>query len=192
MARAWYILHTLSGREKYIKNRIEKEVKQKKWDDIVLQVKPLIKEEIVEEEGKEKKRVRNLFPGYILIEMDVPDKEKEPRKWEKWKEVYTSILRINGVKGFLGMDKEIGTVRPLGPDDVKGLLSSIGEIEDISMSMVIDVGEGDKVRVKSGPFRGFVGTVTEIFPDKKKIKLLIDIFGRNTPVEIDISEIERV
>lgn len=166
----WYVVHTYSGHENKVKATIEKAVKTRGMEDYILDV-VVPTEEIVEtKNGKKKTRQRKIFPGYVLVKMTITD--------ESW---YV-VRNTKGVTGFVGPGSK---PVPLSEEEVKamGVEKTVTEI---------DVEVGESITVKSGPFEGFMGTVQEINTEKELVKVLISMFGRETPVELEFDQIEKI
>ena len=161
MSIEWYAVHTLVGQEEKAKANLEKRIKAFGLQDKIFQVL-IPTEEVVElREGGKKEVVRKkLFPGYLFIQMDLGDEEEPNEAWEV-------VRGTPGITGFVGAGMR---PVPLSPDEVA-------------------FREGDQVRVVSGPFADFTGTVTEINPERGKVKVMVTIFGRETPVELDFSQV---
>ncbi len=166
----WYVVHTYSGHENKVKATIEKTVKTRGMEEYILDV-VVPTEEIVEtKNGKKKTRQRKIFPGYVLVKMTITD--------ESW---YV-VRNTKGVTGFVGPGSK---PVPLSEEEVK----TMGVEKPV---LEIDVEIGESVNVKNGPFEGFIGTVQEINLEKESVKVLISMFGRETPVELEFDQIERI
>ncbi len=177
----WYALRIISGHEKKVKQYLEKEIKEEKLEEKIKNV--ILPEEKVFEvkSGKKKVRMKNFLPGYILIEAVLDD---EVRAFIK---KAPSILNLVGTKR--GKEQKLEPI-PLRPDEVKRLkmlLSEENQTEKIDLRLNI----GDPVKVVSGPFNNFSGNVLEIYPEKMKVKVMVSIFGRKTPIELEFSQIEK-
>jgi transcriptional antiterminator NusG len=187
MAKNWYVLHTYSGYENKVEKGIQNLVDNENLNDYIYQVK-VPSEEIAEvREGKKRVSKKKYFPGYILIEMNIPD---EPEY--EWKRLLSVITKIPGVTGFVGSGRNRKPV-PLSSDDVKNILQRMGEIKGekpITPRFMFAVGES--VKVVDGPFKTFTGTVEDINNEKGKIKVRVEIFGRSTPVELDFLQVEKI
>jgi len=176
MAKQWYVIHTQTGWEDKVKASLEKRVKQNSKEDMISQI--LIPTEKVSEirEGKKKISQRKFFPGYILLEMDLND------------DTWYLVKNTPGVSGFIGPRAR---PVPLKEDEIKGILKHTEEAQEKPMPKTIfEKGEG--VRVVDGPFVNFNGTVDDINPLKGKLKVIISIFGRATPVELEYWQVEKV
>jgi transcriptional antiterminator NusG len=187
MAKNWYVLHTYSGYENKVEKSIKNLVENKGLGEYVYQVK-VPSEEVAEvRNGKKRVSKKKYFPGYILLEMSIPE---EPEY--EWKKILTVITKIPGVTGFVGSGRNKKPV-PLSSNDVKNVLQRIGEIKGekiVSPRIMYDIGES--VKVVDGPFKSFTGTVEDINNEKGKVKVRVEIFGRSTPVELDFLQIEKI
>ena len=187
MAKNWYVLHTYSGYE----NKVEKALKILKerddFNEVIYQVK--VPSENVAEMRDGKKRVtrKKYFPGYILIEMNIPENPDY-----QWKRILSEIRKIPGVTGFVGSGRNKPPV-PLSSEEVKEILQRMGEIKGEKLaSPRFLYAIGETVRVIDGPFKSFTGTVEDINNEKQKIRVRVEIFGRSTPVELDFVEVEKL
>lgn len=196
MSRAWYVLHTISGLENSVVDKIKKEMERN--DDlrkVIVSIK--IPTENVEVKGKNDKKItkkQRIFPGYVLMELDLPSDEN------KLESFLRTIKNIHGVIGFLGAKAESGGVRsfkvppkPLSIEEVRAIFERTGEFKsrvlaDLSSSFEV----GDQVKVIDGPFKGLIGTVVEVYPDKYKLKINVSIFNRETPLNINFDQVERI
>lgn len=179
----WYVLRAVSGQEKKIKTYLENEIARQKLEDYIPQI--LIPSEKVYEVRNGKKRVRDkaFYPGYIMIEADI-----------KYGEVNHLITSIPGVIGFLSWHegKTVKVPIPLRMSEVNRILGKVDEAAQTeSAAAIISFIKGETVRVIDGPFSNFDGTVEEINDEKKKITVMVKIFGRNTPVELNYTQVEK-
>ena len=198
----WYVVRAVSGQEKKAKQYLETEIARHKFEEWVPQI--LIPAEKVFEmrNGKKRVRERSFFPGYILIEADLTHGELEH-----------TILSIPGVIGFL--DHEQSTVKetvatdrngkrkttkvtekkrvplPLRPAEVNRILGKLDESEAEDASLAVPFVLGERVKVMDGPFKTFSGTVREIFDERKRLNVVVSIFGRETPVELNYTQVEK-
>ena len=171
--KKWYVVHTYSGYEDRVKANLEKRVDLMGMKDKIFRV--LIPTENVIEVKNRKKRItkKKVFPGYIIVEMILTD--------ESW----NLVRNTPGVTRFVGPG---GKPEPLNDAEVERILRQIsGE----GPSAKIDLQKGDSVKIIAGPFSDQIGTVQEIDPDREKVKVLITFFGRETPVEVTFSDIEK-
>ena len=172
--KKWYVVRTYSGHENKVKAYLESEVNRAGLQEKIVNV--LVPSEKVFEvkDGKKKSKTKNFFPGYILVEAVLDEKTK-----------YV-ILNTPSVMSFVGSkEKPV----PLQPDEVRRLIGKIeqkGDVEQIEVPFHI----GEPVKVTSGPFNNFSGFVQEVNEEKLKLKVMVSIFGRKTPVELDFSQVE--
>jgi transcriptional antiterminator NusG len=186
MAAGWYVLHTYSGYE----NKIEKTIRMMMSNgelekEIVRDVK-VPQEEVVEvKDGKKRTQTRKFLPGYILVEMDLPDMG--------WKLTCSKIKRIQGVSNFLGASSAERKPNPLSGDDARGILQKTGEIKgERPVRARQTFAPGEQVKIIDGPFESFTGVIDEVNQEKNKLKVMVGIFGRNTPVEVDLLQVEKL
>ncbi len=165
----WYVLHTYSGYENAVKTSIEKFVTNRNMEDMILQIEiPLEHVTEVTENGTMKEVDRKVFPGYVLIKMILTD------------DTWHLIRNIRGVTGFVGSaNKPI----PLTEEEVAALRMEPNEI-------IVNYNVGDQVRITDGPLESFMGTVESIEPEKNKVCVVVSMFGRETPVELELDQVE--
>ena len=184
MSIEWYAIHTYVGHEEKVKQNILNRAKSLGIVDHIYQV-VVPTEETVEHAGGGKREIvdRKIFPGYIFVQMDLGDNPDEPN--ESWEVVrYTP-----GVTGFVGTATH---AVPLTRDEEGRMLASLGitgskETPKVKISFTL----GDMVQVTAGPFADFTGVVSEVNPERGKVKVLVSIFGRETPVELDFAQVLR-
>ena len=171
--KSWYVIHTYSGYEKKVKDNFERKVKSMGLENVITRILVPEEDEIDIKGGQKRTVRRKIFPGYVFVEMDVND-----RSW------YV-VRNTPGVTGFVGSaTKPV----PLDPDEVKRILRSQGIEKEVKPQITVEIGE--QVRITSGPFENFYATITEVNSEKGTLKGLIDMFGRETTVEVDYSQIE--
>jgi transcriptional antiterminator NusG len=135
-------------------------------------------------DGKKRTQTRKFFPGYILVEMDLPD--------SSWKETCSTIKKLQGVNGFVGTLGD-RTPQPLTTDEAKGILMRSGDMKgEKPVRIRQSFSPGEQVKIIDGPFETFTGTIEEVNHEKNKLKVMVGIFGRNTPVEVDLMQVEKV
>lgn len=176
MEKRWYVVRTYSGHEAKVKNYLEAEVARAGLQEKISNV--LIPAEKVFEikEGKKKARVKNFFPGYVLVEA-VLDKDAKHL-----------ILEVPSVMGFVP-DKN--NPAPLQPDEVRRLIGKMEQQKGDTQEVVdVPFHVGDAVKVVDGPFNNFNGFIQEVNTERLKVKVMVSIFGRKTPVELDFSQVE--
>ncbi|MFC4323853.1 transcription termination/antitermination protein NusG [Litchfieldia salsa] len=177
MEKNWYVVHTYSGYENKVKANLEKRVESMGMQDKIFRVVVPEEEETEIKNGKKKVVKKKVFPGYVLVEIIMTD--------DSW---YV-VRNTPGVTGFVGSAGSGSKPTPLLPDEVTSLLKRMGVDEK---SVEIDFELKETVRVNEGPFANFTGTIEDIDLDKHKIKVHVNMFGRETPVELDFAQIEKL
>jgi transcriptional antiterminator NusG len=173
-AKQWYVIHTYSGYENKVKANLEHRIESMGVEDQIFQVLVPMEEEIEIRNGQRQTVNRKVFPGYVLVEMAMSD--------ESW---YV-VRNTPGVTSFVGSGNR---PLPLDETEVKKILKQMG-VE--TPKFKVQYQKGQSVRVKDGPFAEFIGTIDEVNPEKNKVKVLVSIFGRETPVELDFLQIEKL
>lgn len=166
----WYVVHTYSGYENKVKANIEKAVENRGIQDMILDIKVPLEKQIEKKDGKEKIVMKKVFPGYVIIKMIMND------------ETWYVIRNTRGVTGFVGPGSK---PVPLTADEVK----DIGVEQTVT---VIDFEVGDSVKVTAGPLESFIGAVEEINMEKQKVRVMVSMFGRETPVELEFNQIQKM
>ena len=176
--RKWYVVRAVSGKEKKVKEQLEVEISRLNLEDYVAQV--LIPTEKVYQirNGKKVSKERNYFPGYVLIEASLTG------------EVPHIIKNITNVIGFLGETKG-GDPVPMRQSEVNRILGKVDELADSNEEINIPFIVGETVKVIDGPFNSFSGVIEEINEEKKKLKVMVKIFGRKTPLELSYMQVEK-
>lgn len=172
--KAWYVVHCYSGYENKVRHAIEQRIETMGMTDKIFDVIVPTEEEIEVKDGKRRTVERRVFPGYILVEMKMDE--------DSW---YV-VRNTPGVTGFVGMGNE---PTPLRQEEVKQIMDRMSE-EVVKVKVNFKVGQ--KVRIVDGPFNDFIGTVADIDADKAKVRVMVSFFGRETPVEVDFLEVEKV
>lgn len=175
--RQWYVVQTYSGYENSVKINLERRIESMQMEDLIFQV--MIPEEIRIEkkaDGTTKEKLVKIFPGYVFIELIVTD--------DSW----FVVRNTPGVTGFLGSSGGGTKPVPLPQEEITPILKKCGLIEEVKM----DVEVGQSVRVITGPFANQVGKVDAVDIDKREVKVLVDMFGRQTPVELSFDDIEKI
>jgi transcriptional antiterminator NusG len=171
----WYVVHTYSGYENKIKVDLSKRVESMNMQDKIFDVIIPEEQEVEYKNGKRKVTTKRVFPGYVIVNMIMDD--------DSW---YV-VRHTPGVTGFVSSGtKPI----PLQTEEIHKILQQMGLMESKPRIIDIDIGEG--IRVKSGPFANFEGVVKELLPDRGKIRVAISMFGRETPVELDYEQIDKL
>ena len=171
--RQWYVVHCYSGQENKVRHAIEQRIETMGMRDKIFDVIVPTQEEIEVKDGKRRTVEKRVFPGYLLVEMIMDE--------DSW---YV-VRNTPGVTGFVGMGNE---PTPLRADEVKQIMERMTE-EAPKIKVTFKVGQ--KVRIVDGPFNDFIGTVAAIDPDRSKVRVMVNFFGRDTPVELDFLEVEK-
>ena len=182
----WYVLRTAGSKEKKAKEHLEKEIERAGLQDEVAQVLVPVKKEIVTQNGKRKAVDRLLYPGYVLIQAELSAKLE-------------NIIRnlVPGMSGFLTEKKATSGSQfervpvPLRDEEAQRILGNQDENIDSGAETYVDYSIGESVRITDGPFSGFSGTVDEIVEDRSKIKVIVEIFGRKTQVELNFTQVTK-
>ena len=172
--RQWYVIHTYSGYENKVKANIEKRVRTMGMQDKIFEVLVPTEEAIEVKDGKRRTVQRKVFPGYVLVEMIMTD--------DSW---YV-VRNTPGVTGFVGAGNK---PTPLLPSEVEQIRRQMG-VDEPRPLIRFEVGES--VKVADGPFEGFIGQVESIDHQKGKLRVLVSMFGRETPVELDFTQVEKL
>ena len=166
----WYVVHTYSGYENKVKTDLEKTIKNRELEDYFFDIVVPMEEQIEIKDGKRKTNLKKVFPGYVLVKMIVTE--------ESW----YIVRNTRGVTGFVGSGTD---PIPLTNEEIRNM--------GFEMAVVnVDYDVNDTVRVVNGPLASFIGTVQEINKEKSKVKVLVSMFGRETPVELEFSQVEKV
>lgn len=179
--RSWYVIHTYSGYENKVKTNLEHRIQTMDAKDLIFQVVVPTEDEIEIRDGQRRTVARKIFPGYVLVQM-IDLKEEDIDSSRAW----FVVRNTPGVTGFVGS----GT-KPvaLEPPEVKRILRQMRvEAPKVKVGFIV----GQSVRIVDGPFQDFVGTVDDINLEKGKVKVLVSFFGRETPVELDFLQVERL
>ncbi|HXX40057.1 MAG TPA: transcription termination/antitermination protein NusG [bacterium] len=170
----WYVIHTYSGYENKVRTNLERRVESMSMQEKIFRVLVPTEDEIEIKDGKRRIAKKKVFPGYVLVEMIMDD--------DSW---YV-VRNTPGVTGFVGSGTK---PLPLQEKEVKTILRQLG---DETPKFRITYQKGSAVRINSGPFMDFSGVVDEILPEKEKVRVLVSIFGRETPVELDFAQVEKI
>lgn len=192
--KKWYMIHTYSSYEKKVKADLEKRIQTLELTDKVFRI--VVPEEEIKEikNGKEKIVFRKLFPGYVMIEMEAVREETNDGIWYSVdSDAWYVIRNTNGVTGFVGIGSD---PIPMEDEEVVGILRFLGEEgeekPEPKEEIILDFEIGDMVELLEGGFTGSVGEVNNIDLEHGKVKIMIDMFGRMTPVEIGVNEVKKV
>jgi len=184
MAKGWYVVHAYSGLESKVEKQIRNMIDAGEFEEYVTDIK-VPSEEIVEvKDGKRKVQSRKFLPGYLLLEIDLPD--------IAWKSICSKIMKINGVTGFVGANRT-QKPKPISTDEAKAILQKLGEIKtEKLLKPKVSFSVGEVVRIIDGPFNSFTGNIDEVNTEKAKLRVMVGIFGRSTPVELDFLQVEKI
>ena len=172
MQKEWYVVNTYSGHEDKVKEKLEMRASTMGMEDYIYRV-VVPEETVVDDKGKEK--VKKMFPGYILVEMVMND------------EAWFIVRNTPGVTGFLGSSGKGAKPFPLFDHEIENIFKTMGmSLKEV----VVDLKVGDKVKINDGPFKLMAGKVTEIDTENNKATVNIDLFGQETSVEVDLTQIE--
>lgn len=172
--RNWYAIHTYSGYEDAVARNLKQRIESLGMEDKIFQVLVPVEKRIKIKNGKRRVAEEKIYPGYVLVEMVVTD--------DSW---YV-VRNTPRVTGFVGAGT---TPTPLSPEEMEELLKRMGKEEP---SFKIEVSPGDPVKIMDGPFKDFDGKVSEVDQERGKIKVLVSVFGRDTPVELDSLQIKKI
>ena len=167
----WYVVHTYSGYENKVKTDLEKTIKNRELEEYFFDIIVPMEEQIEIKDGKKKTNLKKVFPGYVLIKMIVTE------------ETWYIVRNTRGVTGFVGSGTD---PIPLTDEEIRSM-----EFEDVN-SINVDYEVNDQVQIMNGAFENFTGTVQEINKEKSKVKVLVSMFGRETPVEVEFSQVQKI
>ena len=174
----WYSLRVISGKERKIKERIEMEIDRNKWKSIIFSILVPTEKVYKIRQGKKVISERNILPGYILVQAD-------PEYFSG--EIVQAIANIPNVIHFLGKENPI----PMRQSEANRMLGKVDESQDVGEQMIEPFIVGETVKIIDGAFKEFVGDVQEVNEDKKKLKVIVKIFGRGTEVELNFMQVEK-
>ena len=176
MDKQWYVVNTYSGHENKVKEKLEMRAESMDMQDYIYRV-VIPEEKVVEvKDGVTKEKTKKMFPGYILVEMVMSD------------EAWYVVRNTPGVTGFIGSSGKGAKPTPLQPYEVDNILGNMGISR---MDVDTDLTEGAKVKIIAGPFQGMFGTIDSVDLPNGKVSLLVDLFGQETSVEVELSQIEK-
>ena len=170
MVPRWYVVHTYSGYENKVKTDLEKTVKNRELEDFFFDIIVPMEEQIEIKEGQKKTNLKKVFPGYVLIKMIVTE--------ESW----YIVRNTRGVTGFVGSGTD---PIPLSDEEIRKM-----GFDNVPIN--VDYNIDDNVKILGGPLDGYTGIVKEIKKDKNKVKVLVSMFGRETPVELEFSQVQKL
>jgi transcriptional antiterminator NusG len=176
--KKWYVVRAISGKEKKVKETIDSEVRRSNMGAYISQVLIPMEKFYQIRDGKKVSKERNLYPGYVLIEADLTG------------EIAHTLRQLPNVIGFLGAEKG-GDPVPLRMAEVNRILGKIDELAESEEAIHNPYHVGEGVKVIDGPFNGFNGVIEEINEERKKLKVMVKIFGRKTPLELSFMQVEK-
>ena len=166
----WYVVHTYSGYENKVKTDLEKTIKNRELENFFFDIVVPMEEQIEIKDGKKKTNIKKVFPGYVLVKMIVTE--------ESW----YIVRNTRGVTGFVGSGTD---PIPLTEEEIRNMGFDITDVN-------IDFDVNESVRIMNGPLENFIGVVQEINKEKRKVKVMVSMFGRETPVELDFIQVQKV
>ncbi|MFI3228628.1 MAG: transcription termination/antitermination protein NusG [Bacillota bacterium] len=178
----WFVIHTYASYETVVKKNLEQIVENSDLQDCIIEINIPTEQDIVEKDGKRKVIERKKFPGYVYLKMIKTIRKKPEDEDTLYDHICYLVTSTRGVTGFVGPQ---GKALPLTEDEVR----RIGLEEVTSEDFTIKV--GDSVRIVSGAFEKYMGTVEEVLFDKKKVKVMVHMFGRQTPIDLDFNQVEK-
>ncbi len=167
----WYVIHTYSGYENKVKATLERIVENRGISDYIQEIEVPMEDYTEIKDGKTKVMQRKIYPGYVLVKMVLTD------------EIWYIVRNTRGVTGFVGPNS-----KPVALSEEELALMGL----ESSWEPEVDYGVGDSIKVISGPLESFIGTVEDINFEKKKVKVLVSMFGRETPVELELTQVMRI
>ena len=175
MKKEWYVVNTISGHEYKIKEKLENRINSMDLGANIFRVVVPEQKEIEYKDGVKKEKVKKMFPGYVLVEMIMSD------------EAWFIVRNTQGVTGFIGSSGKGAKPIPLLPQEVDRVLGAMG-MSRIDISKDIKV--GNKVKIMNGPFKDMIGKIADVNMKEQKLNVLVDLFGQETSVEVDIAQVE--
>ena len=176
----WYIVHTYSGQEDVVEKNLRLRIQSLDMQDRIVQVLVPTEEEVVFKDGKRRSERKKLFPGYILVQMDMDD--------ESW----YAVRNTPGVTGFVSSEDETDKRPKPVPLEDKQIEDILKQVESDATRIKIGLDLGETVRITEGPFVDFIGAINDVDEAKGKVRVLVSFFGRETPVELDFLQVERI
>ena len=176
----WYIVHTYSGQEDLVKKNLDLRIQSLDMQDRIFEVLVPTEDEVIFKDGKRRSEKRKLFPGYILVQMTMDD--------ESW----YAVRNTPGVTGFVSSEDEHDKRPKPVPLEDKQIEDILRQVEAGPTRVKIGLARGETVRITEGPFVDFIGAVNDVDDAKGKVRVLVSFFGRETPVELDFLQVERI
>ena len=174
--KKWYVVNTYSGHENKVKENLENRANSMNMQDKICRIIVPEQKVIEEKDGVQKEKVKKLFPGYILVEMVMTD------------EAWFIVRNTQGVTGFIGSSGKGAKPTPLQPEEVENILHNMGMAKiDVNSALVV----GDKVKIIAGPFVGMNGVIESVDKENQNANVIIDLFGQETSVEVELDQIDK-
>ena len=177
MEKEWYVVNTYSGHESKVKEKIETKTESMGMQDYIYRVIIPETTEVEVKDGVKKEKTKKMFPGYILVEMVMSD------------EAWYIVRNTPGVTGFIGSSGKGAKPTPLLPQEIDRLLANMGMYR-VNIDSELEI--GNKVNIVDGPFKGLVGTIDTIDKENNRLNILIDLFGQETPVEVELYQVSKI
>ncbi len=177
MEKLWYVVNTYSGHEESVKEKLEMRTESMGMQDYIYRVIVPETTEIEIKDGIKKEKKKKMFPGYVLVEMVMSD------------EAWYVVRNTPGVTGFIGSSGKGAKPTPLLPQEIDRILANMGMSR---MDLESEMAVGDKVNIVDGPFKGMMGTVDTLDLENNRLNVLIDLFGQETPVEVELYQVNKM
>jgi len=177
MEKEWYVVNTYSGHESKVKEKIETKTESMGMQDYIYRVIIPETTEVEVKDGVKKEKTKKMFPGYILVEMVMSD------------EAWYIVRNTPGVTGFIGSSGKGAKPTPLLPQEIDRILANMG-MSRVNIDSELEI--GNKVNIVDGPFKGMVGTIDTIDKENNRLNILIDLFGQETPVEVELYQVSKI
>ncbi len=177
MEKLWYVVNTYSGHEESVKEKLEMRTESMGMQDYIYRVIVPETTEIEVKDGVKKEKKKKMFPGYVLVEMVMSD------------EAWYIVRNTPGVTGFIGSSGKGAKPTPLLPQEIDRILANMGMSR---MDLESELAIGDKVNIVDGPFKGMMGTVDTMDLENSRLNVLIDLFGQETPVEVELYQVNKI
>ena len=176
MEKEWYVVNTYSGHEAKVKEKLEAKVESMGLQDYIYRIIIPETTEVEIKDGVKKEKIKKMFPGYVLVEMVMSD------------EAWYIVRNTPGVTGFIGSSGKGAKPTPLLPREIDKILASMGMSR---VNIESEIAVGDKVSIVDGPFKGMIGKVDNIDLENNRLNVLIDLFGQETPVEVEVYQVNK-
>ena len=177
MKKEWYVVNTISGHEYKVKEKLEMRINSMELQENIFRVIVPEQKEIEYKDGVKKEKIKKMFPGYILVEMVMSD------------EAWYIVRNTPGVTGFIGSSGKGAKPTPLLPQEIDRILANMG-MSRVNIDSELEI--GNKVNIVDGPFKGMVGTIDTIDKENNRLNILIDLFGQETPVEVELYQVSKI